>query len=149
MKVILLETIEKVGAKGELANVKRGFARNYLIPRKYAIYATPANMKKLTSIQATLAAEEEKRMAELKNLAEKIASAKLVFDRKVDENEHMFGSVSEADIAAELTKQGFEIHKAMVVMDKHIKELGNTAVKIKLHKDIVVDLNVTVNKEEE
>jgi len=149
MKVILLDHIEKLGNKGELVNVKRGYARNFLIPRKLAIYATPLNLKKLGSIQAKLAQEEEIRMNELKNLAEKLRSASLVFVRKVDENEHMFGSVSETDLAAELKNQGFDIHKSLIHMDKHIKELGESRVLVKLHKDIVVELKVTVNKEEE
>jgi large subunit ribosomal protein L9 len=148
MKVILLENIEKVGSKGELINVKRGFARNYLIPRNYAIYATPQNMKKLSAIQANLAAEEEKRVAELKNLAEKLNSLSLVFARKVDENEHMFGSVSENDIINELKAQGFDLNKAQIQMEKHIKELGEVSVPVKLHKDITASLKITVNKED-
>ena len=148
MKVILLENIEKVGSKGELINVKRGFARNYLIPRNYAIYATPQNMKKLSAIQANLAAEEEKRVAELKNLAEKLNSLSLVFARKVDENEHMFGSVSENDIINELIAQGFDLNRAQILMEKHIKELGEISVPVKLHKDITASLKITVNKED-
>nr|HPM04758.1 50S ribosomal protein L9 [Candidatus Cloacimonas sp.] len=86
MKVIMLQNIEKVGKQGEVVNVKRGFARNYLTPRGYAIYATPANLKNLDVIKNKLAVEEEKMLAELKNLAEKIAATKLVFVRKVDEH---------------------------------------------------------------
>ncbi len=149
MKVILLESIEKVGNKGEVINVRRGFARNYLVPREYAIYATPQNMKKLGEIQATIAAAEEKKLAELKNLAEKIASANLVFNRKVDENEHMFGSVAETDIVTALHEMGIDIHKSMLVMEKHIKELGETKIHVRLHKEVSTDLTVTVNKEEE
>lgn len=149
MKVILLDHIEKLGNKGELVNVKRGYARNFLIPRKLAIYATPTNMKKLSTIQAKLAQEEEIRMNELKKLAEKLRSASLVFVRKVDENEHMFGSVSETDLTTELKNQGFDIHKSLIQMDKHIKELGESSVQVRLHKDITVELKITVNKEEE
>jgi len=149
MKVILLESIEKVGNKGELTNVKRGFARNYLIPRNYAIYATPQNMKKLTEIQATIAASEEKKLAELKMLAEKIASASLTFVRKVDENDHMFGSVSETDVVAALHELGIDVHRSVLHMDKHIKELGETKLQVRLHKEVITELAVTVNKDEE
>ncbi len=149
MKVIMLENIEKVGVKGDVINVKRGYARNYLIPRKYAIYATPSNVGKLSQIKETLAADEQKRVNELKLLAEKLAGISLTFVRKVDENEHMFGSVSENDIALELKKLGFDIHKAMVQMEKHIKELGEQKVQIKLHKDIIAELKLTVDKEQE
>ncbi len=149
MKVIMLENIEKVGLKGEVVNVKRGFARNYLIPRKFAIYATPKNIGNLSQIKEVLAAEEQKRLNELKLLAEKLAGISLSFVRKVDENEHMFGSVSENDIVQELKKMDVEIHKSTIHMDKHIKELGAHAVQIRLHKDIVVELKLTVDKEQD
>lgn len=149
MKVILLENIEKVGSKGEVVNVRRGFARNFLIPKNNAIYATPLNMKKLSSIQATFAEAEQKKLAELKVLAEKIASAKVVLVRKVDENEHMFGSVSELDIVNALHEQGLQIHKTALQMEKHIKELGETKLQVKLHKEVVAELTVVVEKEAE
>lgn len=149
MKVILLENIEKVGSKGEVVNVRRGFARNFLVPKNSAIYATPLNMKKLSGIQATFAEAEQKKLAELKVLAEKIASAKVVLVRKVDENEHMFGSVSELDIVNALQEQGLQIHKAALLMEKHIKELGETKLQVKLHKEVVAELTVVVEKEAE
>ncbi|MDI9525232.1 MAG: 50S ribosomal protein L9, partial [Candidatus Cloacimonadota bacterium] len=105
MKVILLNHIEKLGKKGEVVSVKRGFARNYLIPRKLAIYATPQNMKHLSAIQNQAAEEEEKLIEELKKLDAKIRTLSLVFVRKVDEHDSMFGSVSEIDIVNELAAQ--------------------------------------------
>lgn len=147
MKVILLKNIEKLGSQAEIVNVKRGFARNYLIPRDLAIYATPQNMKKLGSLQAKAAEEEEKRLAVLKKLAEKINSLNLVFIRKVDENDHMFGSVSEADIVSALAENSVEIHKSAVQLEKHIKELGISQVQIKLHRELVAVLKIDVQKE--
>jgi len=149
MKVIMLENIEKMGNKGEVVNVKRGYARNYLIPRAYAIYATPANMKKLGTIQEELKAAEEKKIGELKNLAEKIASIKLSFVRKVDEHGSMFGSVSENDIVTALQEQGVEIHRSNVRMEHHIKELGEHSLPIRLHKEVSADLNFVVLSEAE
>ena len=148
MKVIMLKTIEKVGNQGEVINVKRGFARNYLVPRGFAIYATPANMKNLAIIKNKLAAEEEKLLAELKNLAEKIAATKLVFMRKVDESGSMFGSVSELDIMHSLEEQGITIQKNAVFMDKHYKELGEFNVPIHLHKDVTCTLNIVIEPEQ-
>jgi large subunit ribosomal protein L9 len=87
-------------------------------------------------------------VAELKNLAEKLNSLSLVFARKVDENEHMFGSVSENDIINELKAQGFDLNRAQILMEKHIKELGEISVPVKLHKDITASLKITVNKED-
>ncbi len=147
MKVILLSNIEKVGNKGDVVTVKRGFARNYLVPRNFALYATPQNLKKLGALKASAAQEEEKQLNELKMLATKIASLKLDFTRKVDESDHMFGSVSETDICNELLSHGVEIHKSAVLLDKHIKELGEATVQIRLHKDIIADLQINVHKE--
>ncbi len=147
MKVILLNHIEKIGNKGEVVSVKRGFARNYLVPRNMAIYATPQNMKRLSSIQNQAAEEEEKLLAELKKLDDKIRGLSLVFVRKVDEHDSMFGSVSETDIVNELAANDVSVHKSTVLMDKHIKSLGENVVQIRLHKDIVSELKVMVEKE--
>ncbi|HOA28442.1 MAG TPA: 50S ribosomal protein L9 [Candidatus Cloacimonadota bacterium] len=149
MKVILTEHIENLGNKGDVVNVKRGYARNYLIPREYALYGTPANMKRLGAIQDELKAAEEKKLAELKNLAEKIASIKLTFVRKVDEQGSMFGSVSENDIVVALKEQGVEIGRAAVQMEHHIKELGDHTVQLRLHKEIPASISFTVAAEAE
>lgn len=147
MKVILLNHIDKIGRKGEVVTVKRGFARNYLVPRDLAIYATPQNMKRLSSIQNQAAEEEEKLIAELKKLDDKIRNLSLAFVRKVDEHDSMFGSVSETDIVQELAAHDITVHKSQVLMDKHIKTLGENTVQIRLHKDIVSELKVLVEKE--
>ena len=149
MKIIMLTNIEKVGKQGEVVNVKRGFARNYLTPRGLAIYATPANMKKLGDIQNKMANEEQKMLAELKNLAEKIAATKLVFVRKVDEHGSMFGSVSENDIVHAIGEQGIVLHKSALVMDKHYKELGEITVPVRLHKEVQTTLNIVIEQEQE
>ena len=149
MKVILLEHIEQLGRKGDVVNVKRGYARNYLIPREYAIYGTPANMKRLGSIQDELKAAEEKKLAELKNLAEKIASIKLTFVRKVDDQGSMFGSVSENDIVTALKTEGVELHRSVVQMEHHVKELGEHSVQLRLHKEVSANLNFAVKAEDE
>ncbi|MDI3503614.1 MAG: large subunit ribosomal protein [Candidatus Cloacimonadota bacterium] len=149
MKVIMLENIENLGSKGEVVNVKRGYARNYLVPRAYALYATPENMKRLSSIQEEFKAEEEKRLDELKKLAEKIASVKLTFVRKVDEHGSMFGSVSENDLVTALKEQDIEVHRSSILMEHHVKELGEHSQAIRLHKDIVANLNFVVEAEAE
>ena len=147
MKVIMLENIEKLGNKGEVVNVKRGYARNYLVPRAIALYATPVNMKKLSSIQAESKADEEKKLLELKNLAEKIASAKLTFVRKADEHGTMFGSVSDSDIVTALKEKNIDILRSHVQMEQHIKELGQHTLQVRLHKDVVAYLSFVVEAE--
>ncbi len=147
MKVILLNPIEKLGNKGDVVNVKRGYARNYLIPRKLAIYATPKNLKNWTSILTKAAEEEEKMIDAMKKLDEQQRNMTLHFERKTDEQNNLYGSVSEMDICNELAKHGINIKCAMVKMDRHIKSLGESLVKIHLYKDIFSELKVVVDKE--
>ncbi len=147
MKVILIENIEKVGSKGEVINVKRGFARNYLVPRNFAIYATPQNMKKLEVLKKQFADDESKRLEHFKQIADKISALHLEFIRKVDEHDSMYGSVSEMDILHELKEKNIDIPKTAVIMEKHLKQLGDFEVHIKLHKEVNVMLKVTVQKE--
>lgn len=147
MKVILIENIEKVGSKGDVVNVKRGFARNYLVPRNFALYATPKNMKKLEVLKKQFADDESKRVEHFKQIGEKITALHLTFLRKVDEHDSMYGSVSEMDILHELKEKNIDIPKTAIIMDKHLKQLGDFEVHIKLHKDVNVMLPVTVKKE--
>lgn len=147
MKVILLDTIEKLGNAGDVVNVKSGYARNYLVPRKLALYATPANMKRLTVIQENLKAEEEKKVAALKVLAEKIASTKLAFVRKVDEQGSMFGSVSEHDLANALKEEGVDVHRSTIALERHVKTLGEHTVEVKLHREVLASLSFIVKAE--
>jgi large subunit ribosomal protein L9 len=147
MKVILTENIEKVGAKGDVLNVKRGFARNYLIPRNFAIYATPLNLKKLDGLKQQYAVEENKRLEQMKQLSGQISALSLIFIRKVDEHENMYGSVSETDILHELQQRNIDIAKTAIIMEKHIKQLGDFEVKIHLHKDVNTVLHGVVQKE--
>jgi large subunit ribosomal protein L9 len=147
MKVILTENIEKVGNKGDVINVKRGYARNYLVPRNYAIYATPMNLKKLDGLKKQYADEESKRIEKFRILGEQISKLKLSFIRKVDEHESMYGSVSEMDILHELKEKNIDIPKAAIILEKHIKQLGEFDVPVHLHKEVSVMLSVSVAKE--
>jgi large subunit ribosomal protein L9 len=149
MKVILIESIDKVGIKGDVINVKRGFARNYLVPRDYAIYATPQNLKNLDSLKVKFVEEESKRFAILKALGDKVAEQNISFLRKTDEHENMYGSVSEIDIMHALQEKNVDIPKASIIMEKHIKQLGEFQVMVKLHKDINVTLHGVVEKDTE
>jgi len=147
MKVILTENIHKLGSKGDIINVKRGFARNYLVPRNYAIYATPLNIKKQEVLKKQFADEDSKQFEYFKQIGDKISGLKLVFVRKVDEHDNLYGSVSEMDILHELKNLDIDISKTAIHMEKHIKHLGDFEVPIKLHKDISVALHGFIEKE--
>ncbi|MFO7660554.1 MAG: 50S ribosomal protein L9 [Candidatus Cloacimonadaceae bacterium] len=148
MKVILIENIEKVGAKGDVVNVKRGFARNYLVPRDLAIYATPQNLKRLEGMKKQFADEESKRIEQFKQVAASMAGLKLEFVRKVDEHDSMYGSVSETDILHELKEKNIDIPKAAILMEKHIKQLGDFEIPVRLHKEVNLNLLIKVSKEQ-
>ncbi len=149
MKVILMTDVEKTGVAGDLLKVKDGFARNYLLPKKLAILATNNNMKRIASIKQQAEAERLKKLDELKAWAKALENVEIRFERKADENGHLFGSVSETDIAHEIEKKDMNIHKSMIQMDKHIKEIGETMIPVKFSAEVIAHLKVTVVKEVE
>lgn len=148
MKVILLETVEKVGKKGDVLNVAPGFARNYLIPRKLAMEVTPSNIKMVEMRQKALKKKEEKERLSYQELIKKLNEVHLEIRRRSSEKDVIFGSVSAADIQAELAKLGFEVDKKKIMLDEPIKRLGTFTIPIKIYHDERAEIKVTVSKEE-
>lgn len=147
MKIILLKDIHKLGLAGDIVKVANGYARNYLLPKNFAILATKGNVVKVEKIKQEAEKERVIIRTEQKELAEKMNDIILTFKRKIDENEHLYGSVSEVDIQKELKNMGFEISKSNIKMEKHIKELGSFDVEIALTSDIRSKIKVNVEKE--
>ncbi|HUM34092.1 MAG TPA: 50S ribosomal protein L9 [Candidatus Saccharicenans sp.] len=148
MKVILLETVEKVGKKGDVLNVAPGFARNYLIPRKLAMEVTPSNIKMVEMRQKALKKKEEKERLSYQELIKKLNEVHLEIRRRSSEKDVIFGSVSAADIQAELAKLGFEVDKKKIMLEEPIKRLGTFTIPIKIYHDERAEIKVTVSKEE-
>jgi len=148
MKVILLETVEKVGKKGDVLNVAPGFARNYLIPRKLAMEVTPSNIKMVEMRQKALKKKEEKERLSYQELIKKLNEVHLEIRRRSSEKDVIFGSVSAADIQEELAKLGFEVDKKKIMLDEPIKRLGTFTIPIKIYHDERAEIKVTVSKEE-
>jgi len=148
MQIILQEDVEKLGTRGEVVEVAPGYARNYLLPHKLALEASPANIKRLEKIRITLS----KRTATEKDAAEKQAAllndVTLQFARKAGETDHLFGSVTSGDLAEGLKKQGFEIDKRHIVLEEPIKTLGESIVTVKLVHGVTAQFKVIVVKEE-
>lgn len=137
MEVILKSNIEKLGAKDEVVNVKPGYARNYLIPRGYAIAATESTKKMLTENLKQRAHKETKILAEGQALADKLNALELKIGTKASETGKIFGSVNTIQIAEALGKAGYNIdRKSISITDEHIKMLGNYEAKVKLHKEV-------------
>lgn len=147
MKIILTKDIKKIGNAGDVLKVADGFARNYLIPRKLAIVASKNNINRIETIkkEAELARLEVEN--KYKAIALKLADVELSFVRKADENGHLFGSVSEADIANALAEKELEVHKSNVNLEKHLKELGDFDVEIMFTSDIKANIKVNIENE--
>jgi large subunit ribosomal protein L9 len=148
MKVILKQDINKKGNAGDVINVADGYARNYLLPRKYAIIANAYNLSKVEAIRK----EAELARLELENkykaLVQQLADVRLLFTRKADENDHLFGSVSEQDIVDALVEKDIEIHKSFIRMENHLKNIGEFEVTVSFPGEINASLIVVVQKEQ-
>ncbi len=137
MEVILKANIEKLGAKDEIVTVKPGYARNYLIPRGYAIAATESARKVLAENLKQRAHKETKILAEAQSTAEKLAALEVKIGTKASETGKIFGSVNTIQLSEALTKAGFNIdRKSISISEEHIKMLGAYEAKVKLHKEV-------------
>jgi len=148
MQIILTQEIHKLGHPGDVVKVADGYARNYLLPQKFAILATPVNLKKVTGIKEEAEAARQALINELKAKAAKLRGVELVFVRKSHDDGQLYGSVTEGDIAAMLEEKGFELHKGTIVLEKHIKNIGEYEVHVHLGKDIESAIKVQVRDEE-
>ncbi len=148
MQIILQEDVEKLGNRGELVEVAAGYARNFLLPRKLALEATPGNMKRLERMRATFAKKEATEKDAAQKLAELLAGVSLTFARKSGENEQLFGSVTTADISEALAAQGFTIDKRKITLADPIKLVGEYEIPVKLHREVTATVKLAVKKEE-
>jgi large subunit ribosomal protein L9 len=147
MQIILQEDVEKLGHRGDVVTVKPGYARNFLLPHKLGIEATPGNMKALERIRGALAKKTATEIDAAKKHAEALHGVSLTFHRKIGENEQMFGSVTSGDIAEALKAQKFEVDKRQVQLAEPIKALGEFPVTVKVFRDVTADIKILVEKE--
>ena len=144
MQVILLEKVAG-GDLGDIVKVKDGFARNYLIPKKLARRATAANKAEFEAKRAELEKAAADKLKDSQAQGEKLAGTTVKLTQKAGVDGRLFGSVTNFDIAEELTKQGYKVAKAQVRMPNGpIKTVGDSTVSVALHTDVVVDITVTV-----
>ena len=145
MQVILLEKVANLGNLGDVVKVKDGYARNFLIPTKQARRATEAAIKEFEARRAELEKAAAAKLAEAQKLGEALAGKTVRIAQKAGVDGRLFGSVTNADVAEELTKMGFPVAKSQVRMPTGpIKTVGESAVSVALHTDVVVDVNVAV-----
>jgi large subunit ribosomal protein L9 len=148
MQIILQEDVDKLGNRGEVVTVAEGYARNYLLPRKLALEATTGNMKRLEKMRASFAKKEAVERGDAQKLTELLAEVSLEVSRKSGENDQLFGSVTSADVAEALTAKGFTIDKRKITLSEPIKTIGEFEIPIKLHRDVVSKVKLTVKKDE-
>tara|TARA_B100001939_G_scaffold341331_1_gene350773 strand:- start:655 stop:1113 length:459 start_codon:yes stop_codon:yes gene_type:complete len=149
MKVILLENLKRVGTIGEIIDVKRGFARNYLIANKKALYASKENISKVEKIKTELSKKDNERKQEAKKIAEQINKKEYNVKKLSTENKELYGSVKPTEISKLISEMdNLEINPSMIQPIKEIKALGKFRVKISLHSEVDAEINVNVESAE-
>jgi large subunit ribosomal protein L9 len=144
MEVILRDHVENVGKRGEVVKVADGYARNFLLPRKLALPATPGNRKQVERERVKLDSKEADEKSGAEAIAARMVGVEAVISRKVGETEALYGSVTTADIAEALAKQGFETDKRKIGLREPIRKLGAFTVPVRLHREVIVQLPVRV-----
>lgn len=139
--------MDNLGARGEIVKVKAGYARNYLLPRKLAVQATPGNVKQIEAERGALLKKEATERAGAEARAGQMGGLRLNFERKVGEHGLLYGSVTAMHIADALKEQGYEIDRRRVNLPEPIKETGEFTVSVRLHREVNVEIPVTVTGE--
>lgn len=145
--ILLREDIDELGGRGEIVRVKAGYARNYLLPKGLASLATKGNLKQIEGERAALLRKAAVERATAEAQKEQMGNIALSFERKSGEQGHLFGSVTSMDIADGLKAKGYEVDRRKIVLRDSIKETGEFIVNVKLHRDVVLQVPVTVTAE--
>jgi len=150
MQVILLDRVQNLGDLGEIVSVKNGFARNYLIPQKLASRATEENIKAFEAQKSELIAKANESKAAAEARAESINGLSLTVSANASPEGHLYGSVGPREISEKLTESGYPVDTSEVIQSEGaFKEVGEYAVKLNLHADVVAEFTLTVEAEEE
>ena len=146
MKVILLENIKKIGTIGEIINVKRGFARNYLIANQKALYASKDNIKQVDKIKVELGKKDLEKKKLAKQIMEKINNKIITVEKLVTENKDLYGSIKPTEISKLISEnEKVEIKPSLIQPLKEIKSIGTFKVKIDLHSEVQADIKIKVD----
>ena len=150
MKVILLENLKKIGSIGDVIEVKRGFARNFLISNKKALYASKENISQVEKIKSELSKKDNERKQDAKKIAEKINKKEYKVKKLSTENKELYGSVKPTEISKLIhEKENVEVNPSNIQPSKEIKSLGEFKVEINLHSDVQTQITVKVVPQEE
>jgi large subunit ribosomal protein L9 len=147
MKVILLDSVEGRGHRGDILVVADGYARNFLIPQKLAVEATEARLRAFHAEEAMRKSRHEREKIQAEKLAEKIAKLQLEVQVKVGEEDKLYGAVSSIDVLNALREKGIELQKNMIRMEESIRELGTFSIPLKLHSEVETSVELVISKE--
>ena len=147
MKVILTKDLDNLGKAGALVEVKRGYGRNYLLPRQLAVLATAKNVRRLDHEKAGILARAAKEKANLDAMAKKLSAIEVRFTRKTGAENKLFGSVTSKDIHEQLVGQGYQLERKQIHLPEPLKEIGTHEVEVKLHSEIAAKVKVTIAAE--
>ena len=149
MKVILLENVRKVGSIGEIIDVKRGFARNYLISKKKALFASKENIKQVEKIKQELSKKDNEKKKDAKNIQEKIQNKEFKVKKLSTENKELYGSVKPTEISKIISESvNIKINPSLIQPIKEIKSLGTFKIILSLHSEIQAQVILKVESEE-
>ena len=149
MKVILLENVKRIGSIGEVIDVKRGFARNFLIANKKALYASKENIKEVEKIKADLSKKDNERKQDAEKIAEQINNKEYSVQKLSTENNELYGSVKPTEISKIIQEENkIEIKPSMIQPVEEIKSLGKFKVKISLHSEVDAEITIKVDSAE-
>ena len=150
MKVILLENVKRIGSIGEVIDVKRGFARNYLIANKKALYASKENINEVEKIKIELSKKDSEKKKEASHVAEKINGKEYLIKKLSTENKELYGSVKPTEISKLLQeKESITVNPSLIQPAKEIKSLGTYNVMLNLHSEIQTEIKIKVTSQEE
>ncbi len=149
MQVILKTDIENVGKLGEIVNVKPGYARNFLIPKQIAMYASPGNRKRFEQERKKLEERLEKERFEAKDLSAKLEQLTVTIPVRVGEHDKLYGSVNNNHIAQALAEKGYNIDKKKIELENPIRSLGDYYIGVKIYPNVQTQLHVQVVRHDE
>ena len=147
MKLLLQQTITTLGKAGDLVEVSAGYARNYLLPHGLALEPTKANLKRVEELRAIARQEDLRRLQESQSRAQAIDGVEVTVTAKANELGHLFGSVGPADVSVALKASGFDVPDQNIVLDPHIKELGEYEIEVKFAEEAIAKIKLTVLSE--
>ena len=147
MEIILKEDVDHLGQRGEVVKVADGFGRNYLLPRKLAMEATAANKAVIEQMKQSAVRRSAREKGEAEQLVAQYDALTLQFERKVGENEQLFGSVTSSDIAQQLETKGFATDRRKITLTEPLRQLGEFLVPVKLHREVTAHVKVIITSD--